>query len=71
MTKTLNYYIGERINPQLPKPYYMALGLLTKKNANKYSKECLYGSISITEYQNKIDYDDAIAKLKENGFRVN
>ena len=34
------YYIGERVNPQLNRPYYMVYGQLTKKEAaNKRGSE--------------------------------
>lgn len=64
------FYIGERLNPQLPKPYYNAYGQLTKKDADR-KESCLYGSISLTGFSTKEDYENAIKKLESEGFRVN
>jgi hypothetical protein len=64
------FYIGQRDNPQLPKPYFNAYGQLTKKDAAKKEKP-LYGSISLTSYDNEQDYNVQIEQLKNEGFSVN
>jgi hypothetical protein len=68
MTSKL-FYIGERSNPQLSKPYYRSYGQLTKTEAKK-KEDCNYGSMYLTSYENETDYNDAINKLIEDGFRV-
>lgn len=67
-TRTKNYYIGLRTNPQL-KSYYVAYGQLTKKDA-KAKENCVYGSMSLTSYESENEYQAKIDELKENGFRV-
>lgn len=68
-TRKLLFYIGERGNPQLPKPYYVAYGLLTKKDA-KAKEECAYGTMTLTPYEERTDYDKEIKRLEGEGFRV-
>jgi hypothetical protein len=63
------FYIGERINPQLSKPYFNAYGQITKKRAEKIENP-LYGSIILTAYNTKEEYVAAKEKLYNDGFRV-
>jgi hypothetical protein len=70
MKTPLKFYIGERSNPQFKKSYYVTYGQLTKKDAQKKEK-CLYGSIFLTSYESEEDYNNAISKLKAEGFNVN
>lgn len=64
-----NYYIGARYNPQLPAPYYVAYGQLTKKDVKK-KEDCIYGSMYLTPYDSKEKYEDEISRLESAGFRV-
>ena len=64
------YYIGRRDNPQLSKPYYVGYGLLSKTDVKK-TESCLYGSMTLTPYDNETDYTNAINEYKTNGFTVN
>ena len=63
------FYIGERSNQQLSKPYYNAYGQLTKKEALK-KENCVYGSMFLTSYNTKEEYIAAKEKLYNDGFRV-
>jgi hypothetical protein len=63
------FYIGERINPQLKKSYYICYGRLTKKDAIK-KENCVYGSMILTSYENENLYNEAIKILKDKGFRI-
>jgi len=67
--KNLNYYIGERVNPQLSKPYYIRYGQLTKKAA-KGKEQCGYGNVWLTPYLSESEYNDAIENLRTAGFSV-
>jgi hypothetical protein len=70
MAKATTYYIGQRVNPQLKKSYYVAYGTLSKKDAR--SKEnCSYGSMYLTDYPDKEAYEKQIEKLRSEGFTVN
>ena len=63
------FYIGSRHNPQFDKPYYIAYGQLLKKEAKK-KENAAYGSIYLTSYDSKEEYEAKIKELKENGYRV-
>ena len=63
------FYIGERSNQQLAKPYYIAYGQLTKKEALK-KEDCSYGEMYLTSYNTKEEYIEAKEKLYNDGFRV-
>ena len=64
------FYIGERNNPQLEKPYYRAYGQLSKTSASQKSKT-LYGSVSVLEFNTKDEYLNKIETLKSEGYTVN
>ncbi len=63
------FYIKERHNPQFDKPYYVACGQLTKKDA-KAMESPLYGDNHMIEYQTEQEYNGAIEKLKSDGYSV-
>lgn len=63
------YYIKERENPQLDKPYFVALGQLTKKDAAKHSKT-LYGRNIIHSYTTEGQYSAKLNKIKADGFSL-
>jgi len=69
--RTQYYYLGWRGNPQLSNGgYYIAYGQLTKKAA-KEKESCVYGSCSLTGYENEALYEAAIQEKIANGDRVN
>ncbi len=63
------FYIKQRNNPQFDKPYYVAEGQLTKKDAKK-KESSLYGNNYMTGYATEQEYKDAIEKLKADGYSV-
>ena len=69
MKTPLKFYIGERSNPQLKKPYFVAYGELTKKDAEK-KENPLYGSMVLTSYDSEEVYDSAISMLIFDGYNV-
>lgn len=69
MKTNLLYYIGERQNPQLRKPYYKLFGQLSKKDAEK-KEECLYGAMYLTPYNTEEEYNQKIESLRLEGFTV-
>lgn len=64
------FYLGERHNPQLKKPYYVAYGQLTKKGA-KAAENCVYGNMYLTPYDDQESYDTAVQAKKDDGYTVN
>lgn len=64
------YYIKKRDNPQLKQNYYVVLGQLTKKEADLKISNSIYGSNYLLEYNNKIDYNEAIKNFKLEGYLV-
>lgn len=60
------FYIGERSNPQLSRPYYVAMGKLTKKEAKARSNP-VYGGMRLTGYSTEAEYTSALEALKEEG----
>lgn len=64
------YYLGRRDNPQLPKPYYVAYGQLSKAEAKRKGK-ALYGSMTLEPFESGIAYACRIAELDAAGFTVN
>ena len=69
MTTKKLFYIGQRNNPQLSKPYYIAYGQLSKTDAKKF-RDCLYGSIHLTSFDNVVDFENDIIRIKSEGFKV-
>lgn len=69
MATTKLFYIGERKNPQLNKPYYISYGQLSKTAAKKMGG-CIYGSINLTSFDNVVDYENEIIRIKSEGFRI-
>ena len=69
MAKAKKYYIGERVNPQLSNPYFVAYGQLTAKDAASKT-DCAYGYMYITSYDTVEEYDTELMRLKTEGFRI-
>lgn len=67
--RTKSYWIKERNNPQLDKPYYMACGQLSKREAAK-KEESLYGYNVMFEYRTLKEYSAALSKLERDGYAV-
>lgn len=67
--KTKPYYLGERNNPQLAKPYYRMYGQLSKTEV-KRKENCLYGSMYLIPFQTQEEYEAKIDELKTNGYNV-
>jgi hypothetical protein len=65
----LKFYIKERHNPQFKKPYYVALGMLTKKEA-KNKENSLYGENYILSYNTEEEYNNAINNFKDCGYSI-
>ncbi len=57
------YAILERHNPQLAKPYFRALGDVTKATIKKYEK-ALYGSNYVHVFATIEEYQVALDKLR-------
>lgn len=68
-SRTKNWYIGERHNPQFDKPYYRAYGQLSKVDAKNKGKS-IYGSMYILEFSSQEEYENKINELRQRGFRV-
>lgn len=69
-TKTTKlFYIKERDNPQLSKPYYTAYGQLSK-TAAKRKESTLYGANAMHSFATAEEYRAEIARLKAEGFTV-
>ena len=64
------YYIKERHNPQFKHPYYSACGKLSKKRAKEIEDGSLYGSNVMRPYETEEAYEQALQKLREQGFYV-
>ena len=65
----MNYYIGERINPQFKKNYFTAYGKMSKKEARK-KEDCIYGSMIMASYPTEQAYLTKIEELKNLGYTV-
>lgn len=68
MAKKL-YYIGERVNPQLCRSYYVAYGQLGVRAANKIVK-CSYGEVRLTSFETVAEFEAHIVELEAAGFSV-
>ena len=66
----MKYYIGQRNNPQLSKPYFIAYGKLSKAKV-KEAEKSLYGSMDLTPYDSENEYNNTINKLRLDGYSVN
>ena len=62
------FYIGQRHNPQFKEPYYKEYGQLSKAEAKK-KENCLYGSMYLTSFETKEEYENVVAKMKSEGKR--
>lgn len=63
------YYLGKRLNPQLPKPYFMAYGQLSAAQAKKKTN-CLYGAVVLECFESPIAYGARIVELEAQGFAI-
>ena len=63
------YYIGKRLNPQLPKPYFVAYGQLSKAAAKRKSNT-LYGDMIMESFESGLSYAARIVELEAQGFAV-
>lgn len=63
------FYIKERCNSQFVKPYYVALGEISKKESKK-SISTVYGNNYLLTFDNFKDYNDKIKDLENQGFIV-
>jgi len=63
------FYLKERHNPQFKKPYYVREGQLSKTEVKK-KENSLYGDNYMLSYNTRKEYNDAIEKLKANGYIV-
>ena len=68
-TRKKSFYIGERFNPQLSKPYYKAYGQLSKTEA-KEKENPIYGSMYLTCFETESEYTNALDKIKADGFSI-
>ena len=68
--KGSKYYLKERNNPQLSKPYYKMKGLMTKKEVKKLEGSEIYGSNIYFCFNTKEEYESEIERLKSKGFTV-
>lgn len=64
------FYIKERTNEQLSKPYYVAYGQLSKAEAKKKGSDTLYGHNQLMSFNTETAYLEKIAELGAEGFRV-
>lgn len=67
--RQLKYWIKERHNPQLSKPYFVPCGQLLKAEAER-AKNSLYGYNIMHDYETEAEYIAAIEKLKAEGKSV-
>jgi hypothetical protein len=63
------FYLKERHNPQFKKPYYVPEGQLSKAEARR-RENSVYGYNVMLEYETEKEYNEAIAKLKADGYNV-
>ncbi len=63
------YYIKERNNESLKKPYYAKRGKLTMKEALKI-KKCLYGTNIMYAYDTLEQYEKAAKEFETQGYTV-
>jgi hypothetical protein len=57
------FCIKKRINPQFDKPYYVALGQITKKEIKAIEKP-LYATVSVIQLDTREEYLGKIDELK-------
>ena len=69
--KKQSYYIGWRSNPQLPNGgYYKAFGQLSKTDAKRQEKNCLYGGMRMTAYTTEEAYQSALTEHAIAGYSI-
>ena len=60
--KSKFWYIKKRHNPQFSKPYYRALGNISKLEAGRH-ESTLYGCNTLLRFDNEEDYKAALVRL--------
>lgn len=63
------YYVKELHNPQFKKPYYSAMGQLTKKEAKSHEKP-ICGDNYMHPYETLEEYNAAIENFRNSGFNI-
>lgn len=73
MKQKYYFVIAERINPQLPNPYYIKCGRMTETELAglQVDDRVLYGKMNYIPYDTVNDYTFAINELIDKGFKVN
>ena len=69
MKRQYSYWIKERHNPQMDKPYYVKYGQLSKTKALK-KENSLYGYNRMLEFKTLEEYEAKIKELEAEGFKV-
>lgn len=67
MKEVKKYYIAKRMNPTLPKPFYVGLGELTQIEANN-KKPLGIGTMELEMCEDKQDYDNKLSEYRKQGF---
>lgn len=67
-TSNYPYWIKQRYNPQLG-TYYVGCGQMSKTAAKKHEKS-RYGSNTMIEFEDEIDYMERLDELKKSGESV-
>jgi hypothetical protein len=67
MKEEKKYYIAKCTNLAIPKPFYVGLGLLTKKEVDKKEKESI-SEIKLEICEDKPDYDKKLNEYRKLGF---
>jgi len=70
MKGSKKFYLGQRVNPQLSKPYFNAYGKLTIAEMKQRSK-CSYGSIYMESFETEAEYLSKIESLRNEGYNIN
>lgn len=70
MKTKLKYYIKSRYNPHFIKPYYVACGQLTKKEADQKENNSVLGLNIMLSYDTQSEYLAKIEELELQGFTV-
>lgn len=72
MKQKYYFVIAERINPQLPNPYYIQCGRMTETylDSLKCDNRGIYGTMTYISYDTVNDYTFAINELIDKGYRI-
>lgn len=69
MGRQLSFWIKERHNPQLG-TYYVAMGQMTVRAANRYVRITLYGDNIMHCFKSREEYDERLKGLRQSGAQV-